>query len=315
MKILILEPIHEDAIALLTEAGEIVQAASVEAEHIAQQIIDADAALTRGRGRLPRAALQAGKNLKCVARCGVGTDNIDIEAATELKIPVIYAPGSTTMAVAEHALMLMLSVARRVTKFNFETKNNNWAFRNVSGMTTELRGKTLGILGLGDIGKRIAELGQAFGMKVIYWSRNSNDGRFKFVSREELFAQSDVLSISLALTTETRHIIDRAAFALMKPTAILINTARGEIIDEAALIAAVQQGKISGVGIDVLADEIHPDNHPLWQFENVIVTPHVAAITDVTYRDMCVITAQEVVSILRGNAPTPELVRNPAVLS
>ncbi len=315
MKIFVLEPIHKDAIALLSEAGEVVQAASIDANYIVQNIVGVDAALTRGRGRLPREALLTGKNLKCVARCGVGTDNIDVETATELNIPVIYAPGSTTMAVAEHAVMLMLSVARRVTKFNAETKNNNWAFRNISGMTTELRGKTLGILGLGDIGKRIAELGQAFGMKVIYWSRNSNDGRFKFVSREELFAQSDVLSISLALTPETRHLVDRAAFALMKPNVIVINTARGEIVDEAALLAALQNGTLGGVGIDVLEDEIHPDNHPLWQFENVIVTPHVAAITDVTYREMCVITAQEVVRILRGAAPTQKLVRNPAVLN
>lgn len=315
MKILVLEPIHDDACQLLREAGEVVFAEHIDSDYLRAAIADADTALTRGRGRLPREVLQAGTKLKCVARCGVGTDNIDVQAATELGIPVIYAPGSTTMAVAEHALMLMLAVARRVTRFNTEVKNNNWLFRNVSGMTVELRGKTLGILGLGDIGKRIAELGQAFGMNVLYWSRNSHDGRFKFAAREEVLRQADVLSISLALTPETRHLLNREAFALLKPTAILINTARGEIVDEVALVEALQAGKLAGVGIDVLEDEIHPDNHPLWQFDNVIVTPHVAAITDVTYREMCVTTAEEVIRILRGAAPTPRLVRNPAVLN
>lgn len=314
VKILVLEPIHDDARQLLTEAGEVIVAEHIDTDFVCEAIADADTALTRGRGRLPRKVLQAGAKLKCVARCGVGTDNIDVQAATELGIPVIYAPGSTTMAVAEHAMMLMLSVARRVTRFNAEVKNNHWLFRNVSGMTIELRGKTLGILGLGDIGKRIAELGQAFGMKVLYWSRNSHDGRFKFASREDVLRQADVLSISLALTPETRHLLDREAFSLIKPTAILVNTARGEIVDETALVEALQTGKLAGAGIDVLEDEIHPDNHPLWQFENVIVTPHVAAITDVTYREMCMTTAEEVVRILRGATPTPCLVRNPEVL-
>jgi D-3-phosphoglycerate dehydrogenase / 2-oxoglutarate reductase len=314
VKILLLEAIHDDARHLLSEAGEIICAERLDTAYVGAAIAEADTALTRGRGRLPREVLQAGTKLKCVARCGVGTDNIDVEAATELGIPVIYAPGSTTMAVAEHALMLMLSVARRVTRFNTEVKNNNWAFRNVSGMTIELRGKTLGILGLGDIGKRIAELGQAFGMNVIYWSRNSHDGRFTFLAREEVLRQADVLSISLALTPETRHLIDQAALALMKPTAILINTARGEIVDEAALIEALQANKLAGAGLDVLEDEIHPENNPLWQCDNVIATPHVAAITDVTYREMCVTAAEEVLRILRGARPTPRLVRNPTVL-
>ncbi len=315
VKILLLEPIHDDARQLLAAAGEVVCAERIDTDYLCQAIGEADTALTRGRGRLPRSVLQAATNLKCVARCGVGTDNIDVQAATDLGIPVIYAPGSTTMAVAEHAMMLMLSVARRVARFNAEVKNNNWLFRNVSGMTVELRGKTLGILGLGDIGKRIAELGQAFGMNVLYWSRNSHDGRFKFAAREDVLRQADVLSISLALTPETRHLVDRDAFALIKPSAILVNTARGEIVDEVALVEALQTGKLAGAGIDVLEDEIHPDNHPLWQFDNVIVTPHVAAITDVTYREMCLTTAEEVIRVLRGEVPTPRLVRNPEVLN
>lgn len=314
MKIFLLETIHADAHALLEGIGEVELASSIDPEYLAGAIAGADAALTRGRGRMPRTVLAAGTKLKCVARCGVGTDNIDLAAATELGIPVVFAPGSTTMAVAEHAVMLMLGVARRIARFDRETKSGNWAFRNSAGMTTELRGKTLGILGLGDIGRRIGELGQAFGMDIIYWSRNSNDSRFRFVSKEELYRDSDVISVSLALNDETRGLVGRDAFAAMKPGAILINTARGEVIDEQELVKALSEGRLAGAGIDVIQDEVHPEHNPLWQLDNVLVTPHVAAITDVTYRDMCLTTATEVANILKGTEPTERLIRNPKVI-
>jgi D-3-phosphoglycerate dehydrogenase / 2-oxoglutarate reductase len=312
MKILLLEPVHEDAHRLLAEAGEVIVAERLDAEYLSSAIADADAAITRGKGRLPREVLTAGKKLKAVARCGVGTDNIDVAAATELGIPVIYAPGSTTMAVAEHAMMLMLMVARRAARLNAEVKSGNWAYRDQYGMGIELRGKTLGILGLGDIGRRIAELGRGFGMKVAYWSRHSRDERFAYLERDELLRQADVLSLSVALSSETRHLINRTTLALMKPTAIIINTARGDVIDDEALSEALSSGRLAGAGIDVLAAS--HEQHPFWLLDNVVATPHVAAVTDVTFRQMCVPTAQEVIDIVRGKAPDPKLVRNPEVL-
>lgn len=313
MKILLLEKLHDDAHRLLAEAGAVIMAERLDADYLCAAIADADAAMTRGKGRLPREVLSAGRKLKAVARCGVGTDNIDVAAATELGIPVIFAPGSTTEAVAEHALMLMLMVARRAARLNAEVKSGNWAYRDQYGTGLELRGKTLGILGLGDIGRRTAELGQAFGMRVVYWSRTSRDVRFELLDRDELLRECDVLSLSVALTPETRHLLNRDTIALMKPSAIVINTARGDVIDDQALYEALASGRLAGAGIDVLA--ANHEQHPFWSLDNVVATPHVAAVTDVTFRQMCVPTAQEVIDIVRGKTPNPKLVRNPEVLS
>lgn len=323
MKILLLETIHKDAARLLAETGEIVLAERLDADYLAGAIKDAAAALTRGRGRLPRQVLLAGRSsLRAVARCGVGTDNVDVATATELGIPVIYAPGSTTATVAEHALMLMLAVARRLTRFDRAVRAGNWALREqvgeqvgqLVGLGVELNGKTLGVLGLGDTGRRTAELGGAFGMNVAYWSRTSRDARFQYLELEELLARADVLSINLALTPETKGFLNQGRLALMKPAAILINTARGEVLDEAALYEKLASGKLAGAGLDVIAADAPHGNHPLWSLENVVVTPHVAALTDVAFRRMCIETAEQVVRILRGGEPDPRFVRNSDVL-
>ena len=225
-------------------------------------------------------------------------------------LPVIYAPGSTTTAVAEHTMMLMLAVARRAVRFDREVKSGNWAFRNNAGLSVELIGKTLGIFGLGDIGRRVAELGQAFGMKVVYWSRRSRDERFQYLEQDELLKSADVLSINVALTPETRQSLDRQALSLMKPTSIIINTARGDVLDEVALLEALREGRIAGAGLDLIsADSSHEDN-PLWKLDNVVVTPHVAAVTDVAFRRMCVETAEQVSRVLRGLQPDPRFVKN-----
>lgn len=315
MKILLLEPIHEDARRLLGEVGEVTQAEAVDADYLKVAIADAAAAMTRGYGRLPREVLIAGRNLRGIARCGVGTDNIDVAAATELGLPVIYAPGSTTVAVAEHTMMLILAVARRAIRFDREVKAGNWKCRADAGLSMELSGKTLGILGLGDIGRRVAELGQAFGMRVCYWSRGSRDERFQFLDLEELLRAADVLSINVALTGETRGLLNQKSLALMKPSAILVNTARGDVVDEAALYDALASGRLAGAGLDVIAADSPHERNPLWTLDNVVVTPHVAAVTDVAFRRMCVETAQQIVRILKGEQPDRRLVRNPTVLT
>ncbi|MDQ3253589.1 MAG: hydroxyacid dehydrogenase [Acidobacteriota bacterium] len=314
MKILLLETIHEDALRMLAAVGEVKAAVRIDADSLTAEIADASAALTRGYGRLPRAVLQAGRELKCVARCGVGTDNIDVSAATDLGLPVIYAPGSTTMTVAEHTLMLMLTVARRATRLDREVKSGNWAYRASYGLGTELNGKVLSVLGLGDIGRRVAELAQAFGMRVHYWSRVSRDERFQYVEREDLFKLSDVLSINVALDAGTRRLVDRAALESMKPTAIIINTARGDVIDEAALYDALANNRLAGAGLDVFASDSSHESNPLWRLDNVVATPHVAAVTDVAFRRMCVDTATQVSRILSGEPPDARFVRNPEVL-
>ncbi len=313
MKILLLEAIHEEAVSLLSGFGDVRRSEQNDPVAILAEFASADAVLTRGTGRIPGEALRAGKNLKCVARCGAGTDNIDVATATELGIPVLYSPDGTTWSVAEHAVMLMLAVGRRLVFLDRETRKNNWQIRNHIGIGTELRGKTLGILGLGKIGARTAELGAAFGMDVIYWSRSSRDDRFRAVELEDLFRQSDFLSISLSLNAETRGFVNAERIGWMKPSAVLINTARGEMVDEDALVAALAERRIAGAGLDVLAQEPPPVDHPLFRFDNVAFTPHIGTITDQAYRTMCVEVAAEVLKVLAGKSPAMKYVRNPAV--
>jgi len=314
VKILLLETIHEDAVSLLAEIGDVMMIESLDPDHVRERFVDADAVITRGRGRMPREALLAGKHLKCLARCGAGTDNIDVATATELGLPVLFSPEGTKFAVAEHAMMLMLAVARKLAFLDSRVKEGRWELRNHVGISTELFGKTLGILGLGKIGGRIAELGSAFGMRVIYWSMQSRDDRYTFVELEDLFKQSDVLSISLSLNPETRGIVSAGRIALMKPSAIIVNTARGEMIDEPALTTALIEKRIAGAGLDVMASEPPPADHPLFKLDNVIITPHLATITDVAYRNMCVEVAAQVANVLQGKPPDARNVRNPEVL-
>lgn len=311
MKILLLETIHDEAVALLAELGEVRMIENLNAEYVAQQCVDAAAVLTRGRGRIPRGALEAGRALKCVARCGAGTDNIDVTAATELGLPVLFSPEGTTFAVAEHAMMFMLALSRRLMWLDREVKNGNWEIRSRIGLGTDLSGKTLGILGLGRIGRRIAELGHAFGMNIVYWSAHSRDDQYTYLELEDLFRSSDVLSLSLSLNQKTRGLVTAQLLALMKPTAIFINTARGEIVDEDALTAALVDGQIAGAGLDVMASEPPRENHPLFGLDNVIFTPHIATITDVAYHRMCVEVAEQVARVLRGEQPDARFVRNP----
>jgi D-3-phosphoglycerate dehydrogenase len=314
LKILLLEKIHEDAVALLSQIGDVHRLENLDPEHVKRQFIGASAVLTRGRGRIIRESLLAGEGLRCVARCGAGTDNIDVATATELGLPVLFSPEGTKFSVAEHAMMLMMTVGRRLAFLDRLVKQGNWEIRNRIGQGTELMGKTLGVLGLGNIGERVAELGQAFGMRVIYWSRRSRDDRFVYVEMEELFEQADVLSISLSLDDETRGLVNAERIALMKPSAIIVNTARGEMIDEDALTAALAQGRLAGAGLDVMASEPPPADHPLLKLDNVVITPHIATITDVAYRNMCVEVATQVVNVLEGRQPDVRNVRNPAVL-
>jgi D-3-phosphoglycerate dehydrogenase len=311
LKILLLETIHPDAVELLAREGEVSLIESLTEARVFEECREAAAVLTRGRGRLPRAALEAGRDLRAVARCGAGTDNIDVAAATELGIPVLFSPGGTTGAVAEHAIMLMMAVGRRLPRLDRAVKAGDWEIRNRIGIATELDGKQLGIVGLGRIGRRTAELAEAFHMRVVYWSAHSRDERYQHFELDELFRSSDIVSVSVALTPQTRRLVGARLLALMKPTAIIINTARGEVIDEAALTAALVAGRLAGAGLDVMTEEPPAADHPLLGLEQVVFTPHVATITDVAYRRMCVEVATQVARLLRGEPPDAEFVKNP----
>jgi D-3-phosphoglycerate dehydrogenase / 2-oxoglutarate reductase len=303
MTILLLETIHPEAHALLAEHDEVVLAPSPNESQLAQSGIVA--VLTRGRGRVTKGLLEHLPDVRVVARCGVGLDNIDIEAAHGRGIRVVYAPGSTTETLAEHTLMLMLAAARQLRMLSDNVYAGRWSVRNQYG-GLELRGKTLGILGLGAIGQRVAELASAFQMRVIYWNRTPVTTALQAVSFAELLATADILSLHTALTPTTRHIIGAAELAQCKPGALLINTARGGLIDQVALYAALQSGQIGYFAADVLDPEPPTVGEALLQHEHTLITPHVAAITDLTYRAVCVSTAQNVLAILRGEEPQAE---------
>lgn len=300
MTIVLLETIHPDAEALLAahDQVEVVEAPTDLGTRI--PYADIVAIITRGRGQIRQPLIEACPNLRVVARCGVGLDNIDVSAAQARGIAVERAPGSTTIAVAEHTLMLMLALARRMTALAGAVQSGNWMMRN-NYAGNDLYGKILGIIGMGAIGQRVASLATAFGMEVIYWNRTSKALPYRQVALPELLQQADVVSIHGALAAETHHLLGAYELALLKPTALLINTARGAIIDTAALRDAMLGQRLAGFGADVLEQEPPDPADPLLTHERVLITPHTAALTAETYRAMCIQTVQNVLAVLTSN--------------
>ncbi len=299
MTIVLLETIHPDAEALLAAHDQVVLAESPADLGTRIPYHDIVAILTRGRGQIRRPLLEACPNLRVVARCGVGLDNIDVAVAQERGIAVERAPGSTTIAVAEHTLLLMLGLARRLDTLATAVKAGNWAVRN-KYEGHDLYGKTLGIIGMGAIGQRVAALATAFGMDVCYWNRTSRTLPYHQVDLPTLLQQADVVSIHSALAPETHHLLGAHELALLKPTALLINTARGAIIDPVALRAAIAANRFAGFGADVLDQEPPEPMDPLLTHERVLITPHTSALTAETYRAMCIQTVQNVLAVLRA---------------
>lgn len=304
MAILLLESLHADAEALLAQHDTVVLAETPAQALAAAAAGDVAGILTRGKGRITRELMQAcGDSLKVVCRAGAGLDTVDVPAAKALGITVIFAPGKNAVATAEHTLMLMLAAARKLTVLNTHVKAGDWAIRaTYEGI--ELNSKTLGIIGMGNIGSRVALLARAFGMQVIYWSRASRDARFALRGEmSDLLREADVVSLHVALSEQTRGMIGMRELALMKPNALLINTARGALVDASALEAALVEGRLGGYAADVMAQQPPDANDPLLQQERVTLTPHVAGLTDRTYREVCMFCARNVLAVMSGEAP------------
>lgn len=313
MRVLLAEPLHPEAEALLCQAAELLRAPEPSEEVLLRRVPQADALITRGRGRITRAVLEAGGRLRCVARAGSGLDNVDLAAATERGLPVLYAPNAVTQTTAEHALALILALTRSIPRWDRRVKEGQWEERSRAPLGLDLHGRTLGVVGLGRIGTRLAEMAQAIGMNVLYTSRSRTDERFSRVDWKALLARAEVVSVHVDLNPSTRGLFNEDAFSQMRPGAFLVNTSRGAVVDEAALIAALRSGRLGGYAADVMAEEPPPPDHPLFQFENVILTPHTAALTEGAYRRACVETASAVLAVLRGERPPRENVRNPEV--
>jgi phosphoglycerate dehydrogenase-like enzyme len=215
-------------------------------------------------------------NLRLLSLWGTGTDNVDLAAAIRHGVTVTNTPGVSAASVAEHALALMLAVARRIPQVDAEVRHGRWP----RGQAVQMHGKTLGIIGLGAVGRQFARLGIGIGMRVIAWTMHPDPALgFELVLLDDLLALSDVVSLHLRLSPETRGFIGKRELEKMKPSAILINTARGAIVDSQALLEALTARHIAGAGLDVFEIEPLPHEHPLTRQENVVVTPHSAGIT------------------------------------
>ncbi len=256
--------------------------------------------------------LEAHPQLRVVARAGVGYDAVDVDAATRLGMAVTIAPGTNEGSVAEHTFCLMLALAKRLVSQHLGVKAGGWP----RGANVPLRGRTLGIAGLGRIGKAVAIRGHAFGMKLLAYDPFPDvafaaSHHVTLVPFDRLAAESDFLTLHLPATKESRHLIDRRTLALMKPTAFLINTARGAVIHEPDLLDALRNKRLAGAGLDVFEEE-PPGKHPLFELDNVVLTPHAAGVDVQSRDDMALSAAHAIVSLSRGEWPLEKVV-NPAV--
>jgi D-3-phosphoglycerate dehydrogenase len=243
--------------------------------------------------------------LKAVAKQGAGIDTIDISAATRRKLPVFHTPGANNQAVADHTFALILAVARRIHLCHQSLRDKRWEHTKIMG--TEIWQKTLGLIGLGAIGRCVALRAGGFQMRVVatdpYWPTEfAREHGIEQMALDEVLAVSDVVSIHSPLTPETRAMIDGRAFGLMKPTAILVNAARGGVVDEAALCKALESNQIAGAGIDVFEDE-PPTDSPLLHLDNVVLTPHTAAFTHDAMNNMNVIIVDQIIEFAHGRRP------------
>ncbi|MFL5252318.1 MAG: NAD(P)-dependent oxidoreductase [Rhodopila sp.] len=239
-----------------------------------------------GDGTMDDAFYNSAPNLKLVQLLSAGYDRCDIEAARRAGVPICNNGGANSTAVSEHALLLMLAVCRRVVWQHTNVAAGRWRGNAVQDVKLyELKGRTLGIVGLGSIGKKVARLAQAFGMTVQYYDilrlseERADDLKVRFALFDELLKTSDIVSLHVPLTPDTRHMMGAKQFALMKPTAYLINTCRGPVADEKALIEALTNGTIAGAGLDVFDQEPPPPDNPLFALQNVILTAHFAGPT------------------------------------
>lgn len=254
-----------------------------DADALQREIPRADALLVRSATQVTEALMSRAPKLKVIGRAGIGVDNIDVEAATRRGIAVVNAPGANTVSAAEHTIALLLSLVRRIPEAVQSMRQGEWDRSRFGG--TELRGKTMGLVGLGRIGAHVSGIAQAFGMKVLAFDpflspERARKMRVELVPLDPLLRVSDVVSLHAPMTDETRHLLDRERLAMMKPTAVIVNAARGGLIDAEALVEAVESGRLAGAALDVFDPEPLPPDSPLRSCERIIVTPHLAATTD-----------------------------------
>jgi len=304
VKILVAAPLHEKAIEVLKNAGfEVVYEEYPDEERLIELVGDVEAIIVRSKPKVTRRVIDAAPKLKVIGRAGVGLDNIDLEAAKERGIKVVNSPAASSRSVAELVFGLLFAVARKIAFADRKMREGVWAKKQCMGI--ELEGKTMGVIGFGRIGYNVAKIANAFGMRVLLYDPYPNEERAKevggtFASLEDLLKESDVVTLHVPLVDATYHLINEERLKLMKPTAILINAARGAVVDNEALVKALQEGWIAGAGLDVYEEEPLPKDHPLTKLDNVVLTPHIGASTEEAQMRAGVQVAEQIVEILKG---------------
>jgi D-3-phosphoglycerate dehydrogenase len=299
VKVLVRESIAPAGVDLLRARFDVDENVDTPLEEI---IGDYDAIVVRSATKLTAELIERGTNLKVIGRAGVGVDNVDVEAATRRGIVVANAPESNVVSAAEHTIGLLVALARNIPQAHAALKQGRWERKTYGGI--ELDGKTLGVLGFGRIGQQVSRKAAGLGMRVVAYDPFVSNERFRELGVERLetpddvYAAADFLTIHLPLTPETRHSVGAAAFAAMKDGVRLINAARGELLDEDALVAALESGKVAGAALDVYSQE--PYSGPLLAFDSVVATPHLAASTEEAQDRAGVIVAEQVAAALEG---------------
>ena len=304
MRILVAEPLAEEGLALLRSQAEVDYAPKLKRDELLGRLIGAQALVVRSGVKVDKQVIAAGTQLVVIGRAGTGLDNIDLIAAREAGITVVNAPDANTTAAAEHALGLLFALARHIPAADESLRRGEW--RRADFIGTELAGKTLGIVGLGRIGLGLAARAAGLQMTMLGADPFVSAGqaleyRVRLVELGELLTRSDFVTLHVPLMPSTRTMLGKAELATMKPSAMLINTARGGLVDESALAAALSEGRLAGAAIDVFADEPLAPDSALRSAPHTVLTPHLAASTREAQVRAGVQTAQAVLDVLAGH--------------
>lgn len=303
IKILICDPIHEEGINKLKQSGfDVDVRPTISQDQLINIVPNYHALIMRSRTKVTKDIIQAGKNLKAIGRAGAGLDNIDVETAEKKGVFVLNTPEAPATAVAELTIGLLLSLARNIPIADKTMKEGKWIKKELQGW--ELKGKTLGTIGLGNIGEKVAKLAKAFGMKILITKRTPPSPKLleelegEFIPLKELLQRSDVLTIHVPLTPQTYHMIGSEEIKLMRDEAFLINTSRGAIVDEKPLLEALKSGKLRGAALDVYETE-PPENLELIKLPQLVCTPHIGAQTKEAQKAAAVLIAEKIISALK----------------
>jgi D-3-phosphoglycerate dehydrogenase / 2-oxoglutarate reductase len=293
MTVLLLETIHQDAFDFLVSNGHIIKEAYDEFTLSQIDKSKVDIIITRGKGLVRQPLIDECFQLKAIARCGIGLENIDVDYAKSKGISIYNAPGSNTQTTAEHTFVLMSSLVRGIYHPLFATKNYDFQYRN-SYQGDELFGKELGIIGLGNIGNTFGKMASSFGCNVSYFSRSKKDTPFAYKELDSLIEKSDIISLNAPLTIETEGLVNESFLSKMKNGAYLINTARTEMIDIPSVLDSLENGQLRGYASDCPMRIDTPEWRALIAHPNALISPHIASLTKTTYREMCMITVRKI---------------------